>query len=172
MDCSPPGYSVYGDSLGRILEWVAMSSSRGSSQPEDWTQVSCILVDYLPSEPPGKPKTTGVGSLCLLQGIFPTQEPNQGLLHCRRILYQLSYREACVADDFTKNSKRIQYLFFSNYCKTLKKIKHLLTHLVGPTSPKGWYQRQSTKMKIIGEYLLWHLNRWLNGKEFKYQCKR
>ena len=31
----------------------------------------------------------GVGCLSLLQGIFPTQESNQGLLHCRRILYQL-----------------------------------------------------------------------------------
>ena len=44
------------------------------------------------SDPPGKPKNTGVGSLSLLQGIFPTQELNQGLLHCRWILYQLSYQ--------------------------------------------------------------------------------
>ena len=42
--------------------------------------------------PPGKPKNTGAGSLSLLQQIFPTQESNQGLLHCRRILYQLSYQ--------------------------------------------------------------------------------
>ena len=33
-----------------------------------------------------------MGSLSLLQGIFPTQESNRGLLHCRRILYQLSYQ--------------------------------------------------------------------------------
>ena len=45
----------------------------------------------LPAEPPGKPKNIGVDSLSLLQWIFPTQELNQGLLHCRRILYQLSY---------------------------------------------------------------------------------
>ena len=44
------------------------------------------------SEPLGKPKNTGMGSLSLLQGIFLTQESNQGLLHCRRILYQLSYQ--------------------------------------------------------------------------------
>ena len=50
-----------------------------------------LQVDSLPSEPLGKPKNTGVGSLSLLQGIFPTQESNQGLLHCRLILYQLSY---------------------------------------------------------------------------------
>ena len=36
-------------------------------------------------------KNTGVGSLSLLQGIFPTQGSNPGLLHCRQILYQLSY---------------------------------------------------------------------------------
>ena len=35
---------------------------------------------------------TGVGSLSVLQGIFPTQGPNPGLLHCRRILYQLSHK--------------------------------------------------------------------------------
>ena len=37
-------------------------------------------------------QNTGVGSLSLLQGIFPTQESNQGLLRCRQILYQLSYK--------------------------------------------------------------------------------
>ena len=42
--------------------------------------------DSLPSEPPGKPKNTGVGSLSLLKGIFPTQQSNQGLLYCRQIL--------------------------------------------------------------------------------------
>ena len=36
-------------------------------------------------------QNTGVGSLSLLQRIFPTQESNRGLLHCRQILYQLSY---------------------------------------------------------------------------------
>ena len=35
MDCSPPGSSVHGISQARILEWVAMPSSRGSSQPRD-----------------------------------------------------------------------------------------------------------------------------------------
>ena len=50
-----------------------------------------LPADFLPSEPLGKPKNTGVGSLFLLQGIFPTQKSNWGLLHCRRILYPLSY---------------------------------------------------------------------------------
>ena len=48
--------------------------------------------DSLPAEPQGKPKNTGVGSLSLLQRIFPTQKLNWGLLRCRQILYQLSYQ--------------------------------------------------------------------------------
>ena len=51
-----------------------------------------LRADSLPAEPQGKPQNTGVGSLSLLQQIFPTQKSNQGLLHCRKILYQLSYR--------------------------------------------------------------------------------
>ena len=51
-----------------------------------------LQADSLPAEPQGKPKNTGAGSLSLLQWIFPTQESNQGLLHCRWILYQLSYQ--------------------------------------------------------------------------------
>ena len=42
MDCSPPGSSVYGILQARILEWVAISSSGGSSWPKDWTRVSCV----------------------------------------------------------------------------------------------------------------------------------
>ena len=42
MDSSPPGSSVHGISQARILEWVAISFSRGSSWPRDRTQVSCI----------------------------------------------------------------------------------------------------------------------------------
>ena len=42
MVCSPLGSSVHGISQARILEWVAMSFSRGSSWPRDWTQNSCI----------------------------------------------------------------------------------------------------------------------------------
>ena len=53
---------------------------------------STVQADSLLSEPPGKPKNTGVGSRSFLRGIFPTQESNQGLLHCRQIIYQLSYQ--------------------------------------------------------------------------------
>ena len=53
---------------------------------------STFQADSLPTEPPGKPKNPGLGGLSLLQGMDLTQELNQGLLHCRQILYQLSYQ--------------------------------------------------------------------------------
>ena len=56
-----------------------------------------LQADSLPAEPPGKPKYTRVGSLSLLQQIFPIQELNWGLLHCKQILYQLSYQIRSVA---------------------------------------------------------------------------
>ena len=88
MLCDPLDYTVHGILQARILEWVAISFSMGSSQPRS----PALQADSLPAEPPGKPKNTGVGSLSLLQWIFPTQELNQRLLHCRQILYQLSYQ--------------------------------------------------------------------------------
>ena len=42
MNCSPPGFPVRGISQARILEWIAIPFSRGSSQPRDRTHVSCI----------------------------------------------------------------------------------------------------------------------------------
>ena len=75
-----------------VLEWVAMHSSRALPNPEIELKSSALQADSLPSEPPGKPKNTGVRSLSLLQQIFPTQESNRGLGHYRWIIYQLSYQ--------------------------------------------------------------------------------
>ena len=58
MDCSSPGSSVHGILQARILEWIAMLSSRESSQPRDWTWVSCVSCiagGFLTTKPPGKP---------------------------------------------------------------------------------------------------------------------
>ena len=51
MDCSPASSSAPGILQSRILEWVAIPFSRGSSRPRDQTQVSCTAADSLPSEP-------------------------------------------------------------------------------------------------------------------------
>ena len=76
----------------RILEWVVMPSSSGSSQLRDRTQVAHIAGGFFTIWAT-KSKNTGVGNCFLLQGNFPTQELNWGLLHCRRILYRTAKYE-------------------------------------------------------------------------------
>ena len=75
-----------------------MSCPPPGDLPNPGIKPRCLTLqaDSLPSEPTGKPKNTGVGSLFLLQGIFLIQEANQGLLHGRQILYQLSYQGSSI----------------------------------------------------------------------------
>ena len=102
--------SVVSDSLKpHGLEPARLLCPWGFSRQEYWSGLPCppsgdlpnpgieprsptLQTNSLLSEPPGKPKNTGLGSSSLFQRIFPTQESNPGLLHCRQILYQLSYQ--------------------------------------------------------------------------------
>ena len=54
MVCSSPASSVHGTFQARMLEWIAISFSRGFSQPRDGTRVSCIADRFFTTEPPGK----------------------------------------------------------------------------------------------------------------------
>ena len=85
MDCSPPGSSVHGILQARILEWVAIQFSRGSSQLRDWTQVSSIAGRFFTIWATRETLYTGVGCHALLQGIFPTQRLNPGLSHALHV---------------------------------------------------------------------------------------
>ena len=58
-------------SPGQATEVGSLSLPQGSSQPRDQALVSSLQADSLPAELQGKPKNTGVGSLSLLQQIFP-----------------------------------------------------------------------------------------------------
>ena len=83
-----------------ILKWVAMPSSRGSSQPRDQTQVSCLQADSLPSESPGKPMNVGVGRLSLL-----SSQPRTWT------------RVSCIASGFfTSCAPREPYLPYNQVC--------------------------------------------------------
>ena len=91
--CVPKDYKVHGILQARILGVVSLSLLQGNLpnlgiKPRS----STLQMVSLPAEPQGKPKNTGVGSLSLLQQIFPTQELNQGILYFKWILYQLSYQ--------------------------------------------------------------------------------
>ena len=80
MDCSALGFPV----LHYLWAFAQVSRSlmSDSLRPHGL---------YSPRNSPGQ--NTGMDSCWLLQGIFPTQEPDPGLLHCRQILYQLSHQE-------------------------------------------------------------------------------
>ena len=75
----------YHKAKGCIILSAVKSESRSVLSDSLWSQGI-----YSPWNPPGR--NTGVGSLSLLQGIFPTQGLNPGLSHSRRILYQLSQK--------------------------------------------------------------------------------
>ena len=99
------------------IECTAVPSSRGYFRPRDSTELrsSALQADSLPVEPQGKPKNTGVGSLFLLQQIFPTQESNWGLLPT--LLYQLSYQGI--------HSSKQQYDVENNFLSFFKLEKKL-----------------------------------------------
>ena len=119
LHCRQILYQLSHKESPRTLEWIPYPFSSRSSPPRNGTWVSCIAGRfftnwaiqgsiseseshsvlshslrphglYSPWNSPGQ--NTGVGSLSLLQRIFLTQELNWGLLHCRQILYQLSYQ--------------------------------------------------------------------------------
>ena len=97
MVCSPPGSFVHGILQARILDWVAIPFSRGSSRPRDGTWSPSLQADSLASEPPGEslamslavmllktlafvsfPYTDGVICMCLVESRAETNTPWQG----------------------------------------------------------------------------------------------
>ena len=117
LDCSLPGSSVRGILQARTLGWVAMPFSRALPNPGMEPRSPALRVDSLPAESPGKSRNTGVGSLSLLQGISLTQESNQGLLHCRQTLYQLSYQESSLSEIIFLLCKRKTKLYITAFCR-------------------------------------------------------
>ena len=118
---------------------------------------------YSPWNSPGQ--DTGVGSLSLLQGIFPTQESNQGLLHCGLVLYQLSHQGSprileWVAYPFSRGS------FWSRNQTRLLHCRQILYQL-SSSSNGGWRQRHLQGLFI-------HLSGgccWLIGWDLDRSCQ-
>ena len=87
-----PGFQSGSISFFISASAIAQSFTPMGRESESRSAVSDSLWPHgLPNPWNSLGQNTGVGSLSLLQGIFPTQESNQGLLHCRQILYQLCY---------------------------------------------------------------------------------
>ena len=80
MDCGPRGSSVYGISQARVLEWVAISSSRGSSGARDQTHISCLTGGFLTTEPLHKPLSCIIAAAKSLQSCPTLCDPIDGSL--------------------------------------------------------------------------------------------
>ena len=71
MDCNLPGSSVHRISQARVLQWVSISSSRGSSWPRDRSHVFCIVGGFFTTEPSGKTGRPGCkSSFCCLLSVL------------------------------------------------------------------------------------------------------
>ena len=115
VNCSPPGSSVHGVLQTRILEWGAFPFSRGSSQPWSQTQISHIEGGFFPSWATREAQEYQSGKPIP----SPADLPNWGLVHCRQILYQLSYQGSPVDPCVGKsprggNSNPLQYSCLKN----------------------------------------------------------
>ena len=124
--CDPMEYSL----------WNSPGQNTGvSSKPRS----PALQADSLPAEPQGKPENTAVGNLSLLQRIFLTQESNQGLLHCRWILYRLRFQGSpqmkVQESSFCKNFPVIS----ENQCREQsRRIKIPFVHMEITVTPRDF----------------------------------
>ena len=131
----------------RILECDASPPLGDLPNPGIKLKSPALQVDSLPSEPPRKPKNTGVDSLFFIQGIFLTQELNRGLLYCRRILYQLSYQGSLIGSlhFFFNFLLLFSFFIFSTHTHT-----HTHTH----TKQKPMKLKKKSNLLRPGAYIL------------------
>ena len=113
VDCRPPGSSVHRVLQARILEWVAIYFPRGSSRPRDWTWVSCIQADSLPSEPPGKSPESNGPSLILvaLKVFFAVVFKSQAMMPLHEKLALFACLLASLFIHFRVSPFRIKHIF-------------------------------------------------------------
>ena len=128
MDCSPPDSSVQGISQAKILEWVAISFSRGSFWPRDPTRGSCIAGRFFTAEPPGKPES----AMCIHISLFcwtalshpPPHPPRSSQSPKLSSLHYIQQLPTCFL--FTHGSVYMPPLFGSTFlCTCRRKVNAL-----------------------------------------------
>ena len=108
-----------------------------------------LWADSLTAEPERKPKNTGVGKLSLLQKIFPTQELNQGLLHCRKILYQLSYWGSPM---LPMKSDRYIFCFSLLSAESALSLSFTVKSLAPPSASLNWWSKLLTPLLLKPQF--------------------
>ena len=103
MDCSLPGFSVLGIFQARKLEWVAMSFSRESSWPRDWTRIfssSALAEGSLPLAPPGKPSPSSAHSKKFAFFCHISENPRKRIIYHRSLT--LSWTPSFLQDKWSE----------------------------------------------------------------------
>ena len=106
---------------GQSAPQLPRSLSLSSGGPK--LQTGQGMCSYSVAVTAGCREGTGVGCHFLLHGIFPTQGSNPGLLHCRRILCQLSIREAWVVKNWKQNCRMTQQSHYWAYTPRKPELK-------------------------------------------------
>ena len=134
-------------SYSHIKRWKSKSGSCSVVSNSLWPHGL-----YSPMNSPGQ--NTGVGSLSLLQGIFPTQGSNLGLPHCRWILYQLSQKGS------PRILQQVAYLFSRGSSQPRNQTR--VSHIIGRFFT-NWVIREAQKMKRWNQFLRVgpYLSSWL-----------
>ena len=122
--CDPVDCIVRGVLQARILEWVIISSSRGSSQPRDWTCISCLgrWVFFLSTEPPGKPHIYVYVSIYLYISHFKSDFLNTNdrkPIINNILLYRISTKVPCVHSVETYKES-VFFPWSPLYCNSLR----------------------------------------------------
>ena len=136
-DCSPPGSSVHGVLQARTLEWVAISCSRGSSQPRDQTQVSGtagrLFTIWATREAHCLHQTSFLDGFSKTQGPFQSQRlcppvslPKMTFLYEWYILFSLDLNATCPRDFSWPISHSCYHSMFSHCLIILQNLHHYL----------------------------------------------
>ena len=127
MDCSPPGNSVHWILQARILECIAMPSSRWSSWPKDQTHISCLLhwwMDSLPRMLPGKSSfPLAQVEILSFHGMIPLAKKNPPFTCTNLNCVSFTCNSKC-SDQYVMNSLYIKSLYALESCS----LQYILLH--------------------------------------------
>ena len=149
MDCSPPVSSVQGILQARILEWIAIPFSRGSSQPMDQTLVSCIAGKLFTIWATGK---TSRRHLALLNSIFPSEKKKS--LQCpHSVALRTEFMRLLSFLKSPSYSKHLGSISFREIlCSGMRELDCIRESAVKFSGVRGasWYQVGNLKLTTTG----------------------
>ena len=137
-DCSPPGTSVHGILQERILKWVTISSSRGSSHPRDWAwvpRVSCIAGGFFTTNAIWEAHTAVYTCQCCLS-LFPLS-PSPSVTTSPPTAISLNLRKNHVRHpDHSGNICR--YIFLNMFDRSVRLLMAVTVNSVYPQRLNRW----------------------------------